>query len=66
MCVSTMIGGQEHGAQHRDDDAPVSGEGEAPSICAAFRISLSMPRSAARNIAITKPDVCQMPAIATQ
>jgi hypothetical protein len=38
----------------------------APSTCAALMMESSMPRSAARNSAITKPALCQMPAIATQ
>ena len=39
---------------------------EAPSICAAFKISLSMPRRPARNKAMTKPELAHIPAIATQ
>ena len=49
----------------RNDDAAVEVNVEAPSICAARISSLSMPRSPARNIAMTKPDDCQMAAMTT-
>jgi hypothetical protein len=38
----------------------------APSTCAALMIDSSMPRRPARNSAITKPALCQTPAMTTQ